>query len=202
MKKLYIAIIIVFILFLVFESKTRIRSEFDDFDYKVYSRFQDKDKAVDKLVEVNYRIFLLLKHLRTEFKNKKTLASYRVFFMLRNFDPEQLQEHYPLSDNDHTAYTENKQKIALCLRNRNKNFGFYDINQIMFVAIHELAHTMTRGLDHTIEFWENFKFLINHSVEIGIYRDYDYGKYPFNYCGLDIYYSPTRDPNLRNIESM
>src|SRR5689334_25443726 len=47
----------------------------------------------------------------------------------------------PLRAGD-SAYTENKEVITLCLVDPDTNH-FYDINTIMYVALHELAHVIT-----------------------------------------------------------
>ena len=36
----------------------------------------------------------------------------------------------------------------------------------MFVAIHEIAHIMTKSIGHKPEFWNNFKFLLENAKEI------------------------------------
>ena len=63
----------------------------------------------------------------------------------------------------------------------------------MFVAIHELAHVMTLSTGHTDEFWKNFQFLLQHAVNINIYKEVDYAKKPKEYCGLTITHTPLND---------
>lgn len=43
-------------------------------------------------------------------------------------------------------------------------------NEVFHVLIHELAHTVTRSYAHNEEFWNNFKTLKAHCVDIGIYE--------------------------------
>jgi hypothetical protein len=85
-----------------------------------------------------------------------------------------------------TAYSENKgEKIALCL-NKDKNNGgnkFIDINTLTYVALHELAHLMTKSIGHKKEFWNNFKFLLIQSKKCNIYNPIDYSKKNQEYCG-------------------
>jgi hypothetical protein len=61
-----------------------------------------------------------------------------------------------------------------------------DINTLMFVALHELTHLMTESIGHKQEFWNNFKFMLKHASEEGIYDPVDYSKSPTDYCGLMI----------------
>ena len=60
----------------------------------------------------------------------------------------------------------------------------------MFVAIHELAHVITKSIGHTDEFWDNMKFLLKKSVKINIYKKHDYKNNPIPYCGTEITDSP------------
>ena len=68
-------------------------------------------------------------------------------------------------------------------------------NTIIFVAIHEIAHTMTKSIGHKEEFWKNFKFLLQEAVKIGIYKPVDYKKKNKHYCGMDITDNPYFDVN-------
>jgi predicted metal-dependent hydrolase len=65
-----------------------------------------------------------------------------------------------------------------------------DKNTLTFVAIHELAHTMTLSIGHKEEFWNNFKFLLENAVRAHIYTAVDYGKTPIQYCGILIDENP------------
>ena len=65
-----------------------------------------------------------------------------------------------------------------------------DENLLMFVALHELAHVMTKSIGHTDEFWNNFKFLLKHAAENNLYKKHDFRKKPEKYCGTTITDSP------------
>ena len=65
-----------------------------------------------------------------------------------------------------------------------------DTNTMMFVAIHELAHLMTKSIGHTPEFWNNMKYLLQKAIKIGIYTAVDYKSKPVPYCGTTITDSP------------
>ena len=65
----------------------------------------------------------------------------------------------------------------------------------MFVAIHELAHVMTKSIGHTEEFWGNMKYLLKESIKIGVYKESDYRANPKKYCGTEITDSPLYDNN-------
>ena len=69
-------------------------------------------------------------------------------------------ESEPDPTNDFTSYSLNKgEKIVFCLRSEETK-QLHDINIIMFVAIHELAHVMSVTIGHNEEFYTNFRFLL------------------------------------------
>ena len=110
--------------------------------------------------------------------------------LVTNFNPKQIMETLPTSD--YTAYSENKgEKIAFCLnKTKRENENLIDEHTLMFVAIHELSHVMTKSIGHKQEFWDNFKFLLENAKEAKIHDPVDYSKKPIEYCSLTISDSP------------
>jgi hypothetical protein len=123
---------------------------------------------------------------------KKYPDEARAKRLKENFNPHKINEILPTSQ--HTAYSENKgEKIAFCLTKKKETDNLIDINTLTFVALHELAHIMTKTIGHTDEFWTNFKFLIKEADMINIYKPIDYKKDPVVYCGMDITDNPLYD---------
>jgi hypothetical protein len=90
-----------------------------------------------------------------------------------------------------TSYSENKgEKIVVCLRDKEPPHKFVDINTVMFVVLHEMAHLMTTTTGHTPEFWTNFKKILQDAVSVGIYTPTNYSRSPVSYCGMQITDSP------------
>jgi hypothetical protein len=84
---------------------------------------------------------------------------------------------------------------VICLRDKNDPpaYPFVDMNTVMFVVLHEMAHLMTAELSsgkHTPEFWANFRRLLEDASRIGIYTPVNYAKSPVDYCGMKITDSP------------
>jgi hypothetical protein len=80
-----------------------------------------------------------------------------------------------------SSYTEKKSVITLCLA-KPENGEFYDMNTIMYVALHELAHIITKSKGHGDEFKANFINLLRRAAQLGIY---DPNKpIPTSYCGV------------------
>jgi hypothetical protein len=107
------------------------------------------------------------------------------------FQPDVFSENS--MDSMDTSYSENKgQRIVVCLRDKTKTpeFPLIDINTVMFVMLHEMAHLMSETIGHTNEFWENFKRILHDAVKIGIYTPVNYTHKPTPYCGMVITNSP------------
>jgi len=112
--------------------------------------------------------------------------------LTEGFDPKKVNETLPTSEL--TAYSENKgEKLAFCLNTTKKGNKLIDINTLTFVALHELAHIMTKSEGHKQIFWQHFKFLLEEAKEINIYTPVDYKKNPEPYCGMDITDNPLYD---------
>jgi len=144
--------------------------------------------AADLLANTTQKCKKLVEYMKEhhpEDENVKRLA--------KNFNPKKVMETLPTSA--HTAYSENKgEKIAFCLNPTKKNEDeLIDEHTLTFVAIHELAHTMTKSIGHKSEFWENFKYLLVNAKEAKIHDPADYKEKPQEYCGMKIHDNPYFD---------
>lgn len=100
--------------------------------------------------------------------------------------------------NYQTSYNLNKgEKIFLCLRDY-ETHEFHDLNDIMFVAIHELTHCSKHSKGHNKDFWFTFRFLLQNAAEINIYSPTNYKNKPFNYCSTKVKYNPMLDDKLKD----
>ena len=66
------------------------------------------------------------------------------------------------------SYTINKQKVYICLTNENGEY--YNMNMLLFVFIHEIAHVLCDEIGHTEKFNEIFEALLLKATEMGIYN--------------------------------
>ena len=107
----------------------------------------------------------------------------------KNYRPNNITESSP--GNKYTSYSVNKgDKIVFCLRAKDGSNKLTDINTMMFVAIHELAHLMTKSIGHTTEFWDNMRFLLKEGIKIGVYNKQNFNESPVDYCGTKITDTP------------
>ena len=173
--------------FLHYESKyselVYVKSEVDGRSYLVRN-LPDKQQAADLLATVRKNLDTIVKYLVNKNKTDEKIKRLR-----KNYRPEKLSEAIPKAN--YTSYSVNKgEKIVFCIRSKNDKEKLEDINTIMFVAIHELAHVMTKSIGHTPEFWDNMKFLLKKAVKLNVYHEHDYRNDPIPYCGVEITDSP------------
>lgn len=144
----------------------------------------DKQQAADLLSDIRKNLEKLVQHLEKMYPSDE-----RTQRLVLNFKAEKISEG---KDNaKYTSYSVNKgERIVFCLRSRDENNKLMDLNTMMFVALHELAHVCTVSTGHTPEFWANFKWLLEEAVNIGVYTEQDFKSKPVPYCGIQITDSP------------
>jgi hypothetical protein len=113
--------------------------------------------------------------------------------LVKGYNPQKIMETLPTSQ--YTAYSENKgEKLAFCLNvKKDDSTNLIDEHTLMFVAIHELSHVMTKSIGHKSDFWQNFKFMLQNAKEAGIHEPSDYKKKPAEYCSMKISDNPYYD---------
>jgi hypothetical protein len=155
-----------------------IRASSDGRRY-VVRNLPDRQEAANTLGTVNENLIKLVKYMK-----EKSPDDENVRRLARNFNPDNVSES---SDKDaYTSYSINKgEKVVLCIRSK-KTGKIQDINLLMYVSIHELAHIMTSDVGHTQTFWANNKLLLQNAIDVGVYEKEDYASNPREYCGISI----------------
>ncbi len=155
-----------------------IISKIDKKKYLVRSE-DDKHKAAVILSKLNNDVKLFINKLVKKYPKDQPIKR-----LYNKFRPNRI--HETPKHSQFTSYSVNKGKhLYLCIRDK-KNNKFEDYNVLLYVIIHELAHIMSESIGHTPEFWSNFKFLLQKSIEYKLYKYIDYRKFPTPYCGLNI----------------
>jgi hypothetical protein len=163
-------------------------SSIDGSEYKVVNMYENTYDAANILAVINIMYVNIIKHLKHNKMN--TIWKENIIYLANNYNPDVLQEHIP-TDITLTSYVHNKgEKIIMCLRKIENRNTFYNINTLKFVAIHELAHMMTRSFGHENDFWEAFKFILSEASYLNMINIIDYSKSPEPYCGIIIKSSP------------
>lgn len=188
--------------------------------YNVHGEHEDVKDAADMMAKVHNQYKILLAHLHKKYipaektrevnnekagridviatTSDKNIRHEKVEMLENRFRKDSLIESSPLNRFGNTSYTEGKGNVlAICLRQKGKPHDFHDMNTITFVLVHELSHINNESYGHGPDFWRNFKWMLQESVEAGIYQPVNYAVQPINYCGLDINYNPLFDNSLK-----
>jgi hypothetical protein len=159
----------------------KVRSKIDDKEYTVQIK-DDSLEAANLIAKIREKLVILMEHLEKSF----SLNDERVRLLKKNFRPDRLKEG--VDTPGYTSYSINKgEQIVLCLRSNDK---LVDLNTMIFVVLHEFAHLSTESIGHTEEFWDNFKWILEESINIGIYTKQEFKVKNIEYCGMTITSSP------------
>lgn len=163
------------------ENLEPVKSTIDNKEYMVQDK-KDSQEAANLIAVIRQRLVLLVENLIKTHPSDDP----RIVMLKENFNPNSLKEGE--DDSGYTSYSINKgEQIVLCLRNKDK---LVDINTMMFVVLHELAHIATESIGHTPEFWDNFKWILEESINVGVYQKKDYDRESVEYCGMTITSTP------------
>ena len=159
----------------------KVRSKIDEKEYTVQIK-DDSLEAANLIAKIREKLVVLMEHLEKSF----SLNDERVRLLKKNFKPDRLKEG--VDTPGYTSYSINKgEQIVLCLRSNDK---LVDLNTMLFVVLHEFAHLSTESIGHTEEFWDNFKWILEESINIGIYTKQEFKVKNVEYCGMTITSSP------------
>lgn len=170
-----------------------IQSDLDDKRYIIRRGYTKNEtylkESANTLAEINKRVTKLIDNLSSKFHNDQT-KNYFIKKLKENYNPYILSE--AAIDERYTTYTVDKQDMHVCLRTRDQVENIYDINLLMYVILHELAHlcnydNMGNAIQgHGIEFRNIFKLLVVEAIKLNLYEYDDYAENPKEYCGIVI----------------
>ena len=193
----FLLLIIITIFYIYLETKSLdviyVKSTLSDREYLVRN-LPDKQKAADLLNNIHINLVKIIEYCSNE-NNKENYTEQNkedIKRLVQNYRNGNLSESNP--GNKFTSYSINKgEKIVFCIRSKDGLDTLVDLNTMMFVAIHELAHLMTKSIGHNEEFWENMKFLLRVGLKIGVYEKQAFSINPVSYCGIEITDTPLKE---------
>ena len=160
-----------------------IKSDIDNKQYLVRN-LDDKQSAANLLASIKRNIFTLTEYL---YKNIDKYKDYEKYIRQLNDKIYSADIMESSEDNKYTSYSVNKgEEIIFCLRSKNDKNKLHDMNLIMYVVLHEMAHVACPEYGHTELFKKIFHFITTVAIEIKLYSKIDYKKTPIEYCGLMI----------------
>lgn len=183
---LVIILLSIIILFKYFNQSEVIYQEFNNNGIKkiyLVREMPDKDDAVKILGKLDITLKNLVKTLVKDNSINSEMLGY-IKTIVNRIDSVVIQESS--ADSKYTSYSVNKGEILVfCLRSK-RSYKIHDFNDLLYVAIHEIAHIGCPELGHTPLFFKINKFLINKAIEKGIYKYIDYSRDIKEYCGIDL----------------
>lgn len=185
---IFIIIIFVILYFIYnniykYDNLVKIKSPIDN-DYYWVRDLGDKIRSANTLANIKINMKKLITYLQINQDKFPENLSYIKNLILRT---KVINIMETSQDEKYTSYTINKgEMIVFCLRPKFVINNIHDMNTLMYVVIHELAHVGCPEYGHTPLFKKIFKFLLKQSIAIGIYKPIDYRINPQNYCGMTI----------------
>jgi len=193
-KNMEIFVIIILGLFIIFcynqinTVKEYLKHDITDFNYggknfKV-QKFRNKEEAAKLLDKLCTKLENFIDRIYKKYPNDP-----RCKRMKERFDRNNILEGRPTSED--TSYSINKgETIVFCIRSKEDPNEIHDLNLILFVALHEMAHLASISVGHNDEFWTNFRFILREAIKMDIYTYIDFKNEPRKYCGLVVDSSP------------
>lgn len=192
--EIFLILIFIFLCYFIiylYDENVSVKSDVDN-NFYLIRRGNTKDEyylkqSANTLGEINIRIIKLINHLYKKYKDDMT-KMYFIKKLQSNYNSNILSE--AAIDSRYTTYTIDKQDMHVCLRTRDKDEKLYDINLLMYVILHELAHLCNYDESgnpiegHGKEFKDIFYLLVVEAIRLGVYTYTDYTQNPQEYCGI------------------
>jgi predicted metal-dependent hydrolase len=183
-ESILISIIIVFIYIFLFFNKNRlVYVETNTGSKYLVQDSKDKSVSANLLSMIVQNMYKLKNHL---VRNKNNYSDYSEYIELlnQNFNENRTTIYETERDSDLTSFSVNKgEELSFCLKSK-KTGQFHDMNLLMYVALHEMAHMACPEVGHGNLFKRIFRFLVKEAVSLGLYNNVDYSASPVEYCGM------------------
>jgi predicted metal-dependent hydrolase len=179
-----IVLVIVFIYIFLFLHRQNVVyiEAYDDTSYLVYKDNTETDKA-NMLAKISENLIKLKLYL---IANKNNYIEYTDYIdqLDRNFNEKKTVIYETDPNSDLTSYSVNKgEELSFCLKSK-KTGELHQINLLMYVAIHELAHIACPEIGHGELFKKIFKKFAEEAINCGVYTKQDFNDNPTEYCGM------------------
>lgn len=140
----------------------------------------DKANLLGKIVE---NMFILKNHMVKNINNFKSFKPY-IKQLKDNLSETNTVVYETDPKSNLTSYSVNKgEELSFCLKSK-KSGELHDINLIMYVAIHEMAHIACPEIGHGELFKKIFRKLAEEAIKIGVYKKVNFSNNPVEYCGM------------------
>ena len=196
-ETIFIIFLLCFILLFkyLFWNEVSYVESFDSNTYLVRN-LPDKENAALMLAEIRSKLlnFIDTLVLLAEKENltdkpdpiqEEIIDNYKYIKMIQKKLPDSVIKESS-AKSEYTSYSVNKgEELVFCLRSKQTN-KLHDINDIMYVAVHEIAHIGCPEIGHTPLFKKINKFLLEKASEANLYKFENYKQTKKEYCGITL----------------
>ena len=185
-ESILISIIIIFIYILYFIKKNRLTlvQANNNVKFMVYND-ENKVESANLLAMLVDKMYKLRNNLINNKKNYQEHEQY-IDLLEKNFNNERTNIYENIPDSDLTSFTINKgEELGFCLKSKITG-KFHNINLLMYVAIHEMAHMACPETGHGELFKKVFLFLTEKAIDMGLYTKINYEINNVEYCGMTL----------------
>jgi predicted metal-dependent hydrolase len=143
---------------------------------------QNKIKLLSKIIENMYKLKNYMVYNINKFPEYKEYINQ----LNENFTEKRTTIYETDPTSDLTSFSVNKgEELSICLKSK-KTGELHDINLLMYVVIHEMAHFACPDVGHGLLFKKIFKKFIEEAININLYKKVDYSEHPVEYCGMTL----------------
>jgi len=179
-----------FVIIYKFKYKLNIKSinAFNNISY-VVNDLPDAQEASDTLSKIMITINKLIDNIINDYNNKNISTEDEEYIeyvkIIKNRLPYVRISENP-TDSEFTSYSVNKgEELVFCIRDR-KKYKIHPLNELLYVAIHEIAHIGCPEVGHTEIFQLINIYLLKKAIQYKLYTYIDYSKYNKKYCGMTL----------------
>ena len=185
-ESILISIIIIFIyIFLFLNRNNTIYIEANTGTKFLVHKDSSKQEKANLLGQLVQNLYILKKHLLNNINEKEFIGFEEYITQLgENFTENKTIVYETDPESNLTSYSVNKgEELSFCLKSK-KTGNLHDINLMMYVAIHELAHIACPEIGHGDLFKKIFKKFTEEAIKIKLYTPVNYSEVPVEYCGM------------------
>ena len=176
---------IISFLFIYFNNNNVVPITVKNDKKKYYVRnHKSKQKSAEILSEIMDRLYKLRDYLYDNIKKYPKFKEY-ILQLKRNLNVKRTYVYEANYNSNYTSYSVNKgEELVFCLKSKKQINKYHDINLLMYVALHELAHVACPELHHTPLFKKIFAFLTKIAIKLKLWVYENYEEKPREYCGM------------------
>jgi predicted metal-dependent hydrolase len=177
-----IIIIFIYILYIIKKNRLTLVKANNNINFMVYND-ENKIESANLLGTLVDRMYKLRNNLINN-KNKNEEYEEYINLLEKNLNTERTFIYENIPDSNLTSFTINKgEELGFCLKSKVTG-KFHDINLLMYVAIHEMAHVACPEVGHNNLFKKIFMFFTIEAINMGLYKKIDYESNNIEYCGM------------------